>query len=730
MQLKIYLTILIAVLVACSPGGKRPVHQTNSASINEAQKAELEHLIKEQLEKRDENGNVSELEGFSSSEGISSLESAKTTSLADLKAGSDSIGNNPIKPEEEVFEFIPPEGIQAEFSEPVMIHGASLALLNTRNHDEIEAICAGLQYFPEEPTIRDILELSKRENVCGPQTFNFCIRLSVPGSEVYTYAQSPNLYLDLPCPEETFTGAKIEIDYGRSETEATTTIVDIFAKNSVTEVYLTNSPGCNDGGNWENVTQDDPQWTLNWVDNVAAVFAKFKDVFGQESQCFFDTIAFGTREDKCFAYEPGFLPDNILSGVTIAGLEGSGGDYPICSRDGQIDCVTSSAFKAIKIEGLADKLLDGNTVAGVGGTAIAQTYSNCTASNQKDCITTATYKSMDLSQAGTSNGVLDSNFISRILSASEFEFWDASGNRHTATGDADITSANIVADKEIFGVSGTAGGTPDCSSISVGGDWILVPGDSDYGTNDFCVMKYEAKCSAADGSTCAIATHSPLSQASNTPWVNIDQQDSKTECASLGKGYHLITNDEWMTIASNIAAQNSNWSSGTVGTGSLFRGHSDDSPTVACPADSNDANAFVEDDAGTDCTAYPTGTENDESTQRRTHTLSNGQVIWDLSGNVWEWTSYFNDSDKPYDADDLGPVNNWREYTLIDTFGSAMAQTDLISQAAITGGWSSTHSIGQYYAGVNDAGGALARGGGWNYTTDSGVFAARPSLGP
>ena len=26
---------------------------------------------------------------------------------------------------------------------------------------------------------------------------------------------------------------------------------------------------------------------------------------------------------------------------------------------------------------------------------------------------------------------------------------------------------------------------------------------------------------------------------------------------------------------------------------------------------------------------------------KRTHTLSNGEVIWDMAGNVWEWTSYY-----------------------------------------------------------------------------------------
>ncbi|OYX42543.1 hypothetical protein B7Y94_03150, partial [Candidatus Saccharibacteria bacterium 32-49-12] len=32
------------------------------------------------------------------------------------------------------------------------------------------------------------------------------------------------------------------------------------------------------------------------------------------------------------------------------------------------------------------------------------------------------------------------------------------------------------------------------------------------------------------------------------------------------------------------------------------------------------------------------GTGQTTGEQKRTHTLSNGEVIWDLAGNVWEWT--------------------------------------------------------------------------------------------
>ena len=59
--------------------------------------------------------------------------------------------------------------------------------------------------------------------------------------------------------------------------------------------------------------------------------------------------------------------------------------------------------------------------------------------------------------------------------------------------------------------------TTFCSDLP--GEWIRVPGNPAYGTNDFCVMKYEAKCSNANGQSCP-STDTPTSTADGTPWVN------------------------------------------------------------------------------------------------------------------------------------------------------------------------------------------------------------------
>ncbi|HQB50829.1 MAG TPA: prepilin-type N-terminal cleavage/methylation domain-containing protein, partial [bacterium] len=133
-------------------------------------------------------------------------------------------------------------------------------------------------------------------------------------------------------------------------------------------------------------------------------------------------------------------------------------------------------------------------------------------------------------------------------------------------------------------------------------NWIRVPGNLLYGTHSFCVMKYEAK---DDGSG------NPVSKADGTPWVNITQLNAKAKCEAIGA--HLITENEWLSIVRNLELQASNWTGGSIGSGQIPRGNSDSSAAM---------------DGSTELTGV----------NKRTHTLSNGEVIWDLAGNVWEWT--------------------------------------------------------------------------------------------
>ena len=151
-------------------------------------------------------------------------------------------------------------------------------------------------------------------------------------------------------------------------------------------------------------------------------------------------------------------------------------------------------------------------------------------------------------------------------------------------------------------------------------------------------MKYEAK------NVGGVAT----SQPTLSPWVSISQTSAITACSALGSSYHLQTNNEWMTIARNAEAQAGNWTLGSVGLGYLFAGHNDNAPAAAKAASSTDTGnnrCAYTDTAGTteNPTSCPTNTANNTSgtagNQVRTLTLSNGAVIWDIPGNVWEWTA-------------------------------------------------------------------------------------------
>ena len=123
---------------------------------------------------------------------------------------------------------------------------------------------------------------------------------------------------------------------------------------------------------------------------------------------------------------------------------------------------------------------------------------------------------------------------------------------------------------------------------------------------------------------------------------------------TTGTGFQLLTNTQWQVFARNAEQVPANWSGNAVGSGKLSRGHTDTlvstneltnswcfgctttSPRGA-PSSHSDANVYF----GTGDTAAaawnmlgagpPSGTE-----QRRTQILSNGAVVWDLGGNVWQ----------------------------------------------------------------------------------------------
>jgi hypothetical protein len=255
----------------------------------------------------------------------------------------------------------------------------------------------------------------------------------------------------------------------------------------------------------------------------------------------------------------------------------------------------------------------------------------------------------------------------------------------------------------------------DSASITCPTGFEPVDGNGILGTFDFCVMKYEAKCSMPP---CDNTTDIPISQAAGTPWVSIRADESagvgsgaQARCEAMSEGgfsgtFSLISNPEWMTIARDIENTASNWSSGIVGTGQIPRGHSDSSPSSALAiTDVNDPYIGTGNNSGE---APGSGWE-----QKRTHALSNGSEIWDFAGNVYSWVDW----DASSVGFDLGPVDETAAlYEFPGAHVGSLTNEDYKPENLT---YTSVHGMGRWYGG---SGGATLRGGFWSEGLFAGAF--------
>ena len=250
-------------------------------------------------------------------------------------------------------------------------------------------------------------------------------------------------------------------------------------------------------------------------------------------------------------------------------------------------------------------------------------------------------------------------------------------------------------------------------------NYIRVPGNIDLGTKNFCVMKYEAKEDSSGSCHNGKTVNCPISQATGTPWGSMNWTDAKLECESLGSGYHLINNKEWMTIARNAEAQDINWVNAagnptSVGVGALKQGNTD--------------NGIIG--------AYydPGHIENSSEGVNNLGllNLSNGNGIWDLSGNVWEQTDNLIDCSEGYPCAGMpyasNPSTGWIDLTTLDSYGEY--SYDLLRPKNSL--FNSSNGIGEIYSANGTTWGGdnshiFLRG---VVGTHGGVFSLRLDIGP
>lgn len=273
--------------------------------------------------------------------------------------------------------------------------------------------------------------------------------------------------------------------------------------------------------------------------------------------------------------------------------------------------------------------------------------------------------------------------------------------------------------------------------------------------HDFCVMKYPAKAQTSpsnpEGGFIPIARGEqaftrgnviPDSRPSGRPWTNIGQTGSLVECAELNMAllgganptvgsFSLISNTQWQVLARSAEATAANWAGSAVGVGTLARGHTDNALGATAALDGADINetGLALSHPQTDTNGYY-GTGQTSGSQRRTQLLPNGQVIWDLGRNIWQWVRDLRFELGIVPADEAagldtpafvsfknGPANRFSATgnLLFGTFGSGGEQ------------FSEVHETGQVCGGT---GGAVLRGGDWENGSNAGIFSVNLSADP
>lgn len=173
-------------------------------------------------------------------------------------------------------------------------------------------------------------------------------------------------------------------------------------------------------------------------------------------------------------------------------------------------------------------------------------------------------------------------------------------------------------------------------------------------------------------------------------------------CEAAGPGFHLISNHQWMMAANKIAADGSNWTGGTPGSGLLHSGHTDNNPSEPCPVNADPDMAFVEGD----CSG--TSSDNGAPEQRRTFYLDD-QMIWDFGGNRHEWVNYVVETGRMSLT-----ANNWYNTDTLTGDGTYLKKIDIYPAS-----WSASNGLGYFISATDPTKAAMLRGAAFDTTAGS-----------
>ena len=310
------------------------------------------------------------------------------------------------------------------------------------------------------------------------------------------------------------------------------------------------------------------------------------------------------------------------------------------------------------------------------------------------------------------------NSLKKIIPAGETTSLDSIGVADSNTNNQlDVEIEYSTGELNNLVAEGTLSGNIDVDTEAAepgNGDWVFVDVSetpSNYmdtsGMSDFYLMKYEARNSGG----------TPVSETGTSIWTNINQTEAKQECHSIGGS--LVSGRQWSAVAHQAAVNPDNWADDNVGSsigsgGGLYKGNAGNTNSVSYDGSNPDPSTSNE--------------------TKRTLELANNETVWDLSGNVWEWTS---NSFKTLNGEYQSPRQNnapgdesWHEINEITSWNG------MTSSSATNSSWTGDEGIGRIFlngdetytdTGENGNVSAVRRGGYWDDGRYAGVFSA--SLG-
>jgi hypothetical protein len=195
-----------------------------------------------------------------------------------------------------------------------------------------------------------------------------------------------------------------------------------------------------------------------------------------------------------------------------------------------------------------------------------------------------------------------------------------------------------------------------------------------------------------------------------------------------------------MTIARNVEQVSANWCNpdgtgcgatpGTTGK-ILANGHNNAQPDNALVASSDDSQAcFGTATDGSNTCGGP-------NSQKRTLALSNGEVIWDFAGNVWQWVDgMVLRKDEPQSQTNGRLDVGWLSSEFASGLGALPSVIINNGQGSSLGydsfrpsnsAWNSTNGVGRifHYSSAHDINTTIygfIRGGQWNHGAVDGAF--------